>query len=273
MTSNRGWVRGGMVTSADGTEITYLTRGRGPVIVGLHGGLGTALSLMPLAGHLADRFTVALVNLRGHGTSQRGCSAPHIDRYTEDVGAVINTVGPIEALFGYSFGAVIALETALSAPELVPRLALYEPPLPATYPTPDRAWMARMLDQGRYEELVLHALAQGGGGLSPAEVAGARDNPLWLSNVAHAPTLLPTMQVLAEIPADVHRYATLTTPTTLISGTTSATFLHDAIGLLAEVLPHSRRVQLARQGHHVDPAQLAVVLAALTDGPTGRPVR
>lgn len=164
MRRGHGWLRGGSVRSADGTEITYLVRGEGPVLVAVHGGLGTALSLMPLADHLTDRFTVALVNLRGHGTSQRGLSPPHIDRYTEDVGAVIDTLGPIDALFGYSFGAVVALEAALSAPDLVPRLALYEPPLPITYPIPDLEWIRAMLDAGRYEELVLDALGRGAAG-------------------------------------------------------------------------------------------------------------
>ncbi|SIB25642.1 alpha/beta fold hydrolase [Mycobacteroides abscessus] len=260
MRRGHGWLRGGSVRSADGTEITYLVRGEGPVLVAVHGGLGTALSLMPLADHLTDRFTVALVNLRGHGTSQRGLSPPHIDRYTEDVGAVIDTLGPIDALFGYSFGAVVALEAALSAPDLVPRLALYEPPLPITYPIPDLEWIRAMLDAGRYEELVLDALGRGGGGLSPAEVAAARDNPLWLCNVAHAPTLLPTMEVLSGLPADVRRYANLHTPTTLVSGTAGAAFLHQAIDLLAPVLSHATRVQLTGQGHHVAPEPLAEVL-------------
>lgn len=117
-----------------------------------------------------------------------------------------------------------------------------------------------MLDAGRFEELVLHALTRGGGGLSPAEVAAARDNPLWLANVAHAPTLLPTMEVLSGLPADVRRYAGLRRPTTLVSGTASAAFLHQAIELLARELSHARLVQLTGQGHHVAPEPLAAVL-------------
>ncbi|MGC7272868.1 alpha/beta hydrolase, partial [Mycobacteroides abscessus subsp. abscessus] len=86
------------------------------------------------------------------------------------------------------------------------------------------------------------------------------DNPLWLCNVAHAPTLLPTMEVLSGLPADVRRYANLHTPTTLVSGTAGAAFLHQAIDLLAPVLPHATRVQLTGQGHHVAPEPLAEVL-------------
>jgi hypothetical protein len=66
-------VRGGRVPSADGTTISYLTRGSGPVILVIHGGLGSALSLQPLAGYLADEFEVAAMNCRGHGTH---CPSP-----------------------------------------------------------------------------------------------------------------------------------------------------------------------------------------------------
>lgn len=243
--------------SADGTRISYLARGEGPVIVGIHGGLGTALSLMPLAEHLADDFTVVLLSLRGHGTSGWGCSDPHIDRYVEDVRAVVEAVGPIDALFGYSFGAVIALETALAAGDLVPKLLMYEPPMPITYPRPDQNWIAAMLADGRYEDLILQALSHGGGGLSAAEVAAAPDNPLWLSNVAHAPTLLPTMAVLSGLSPTVDQYAAIAAPAMLMLGTTSADHLHRAGELLAGALPNVTTHRMDGQGHHFDPAMVA----------------
>lgn len=251
------YVRGGEVVSADGTRITYLVRGHGPVIVGIHGGLGTALSLMPLAERLSAGFTVVLLNLRGHGTSGRGQSEPHIDRYTEDVRAVIGSVGPIDTLFGYSFGALVGLETALATGDLIPHLVVYEPPLPATYPMTDLAWLEKMLDQGRYEELILQALAAGGGGLSAAELAGARSNPLWLANVAHAPTLLPTMRVLGSLSPTVEQYATMNAPTALVLGTQSAAHLRQGGGQLAAAVPAIEVRHLADQGHHFDPSLFA----------------
>jgi pimeloyl-ACP methyl ester carboxylesterase len=58
------YVRGGAVSSADGAMITYLARGSGPVVVCIHGGLGTALSLMPLSDYLGDEFEMVFVNCR-----------------------------------------------------------------------------------------------------------------------------------------------------------------------------------------------------------------
>jgi pimeloyl-ACP methyl ester carboxylesterase len=254
-------VRGGRVPSADSTTISYLTRGSGPVILVIHGGLGSALSLQPSAGHLADEFEVAAMNCRGHGTSQWGQSPPNIAREVEDVLAVCDAVGPISALFGYSYGAVLALETALAAPERIPKLALYEPPLPVTYPIPDPALIETAIAAGDYEQLLLDA-TPGSGGFSPAELAAVRDDPLWLSKVAHAPTLIPTMQVLSGLSPTVDQYTAVTTPTKLMVGTTSAPYILDAADLLADALPDLTREVLHGQGHHVDHQLLARSLAA-----------
>jgi pimeloyl-ACP methyl ester carboxylesterase len=255
------FIRGAQVRSADGTEISFLVQGSGPVIIGIHGGLGTAVSLLPLAKHLSADFTIALVNLRGHGTSGRGLSEPQVDRYIEDVLAVIEWFGRVDALFGYSFGAVVALETAVAAADLVPCLVVYEPPLPITYPLPDVGWLESMLDEGRYEELIVQALAAGAGGLSPAELATAQENPLWHSNVAHAPTLLPTMRVLGQLRRTVGQYQSITARTTLGIGAESAEHLRRAGELLAEAIPHITVRHLLGQGHHFNPAALAMVVA------------
>ena len=255
------YVRGGQVTSVDGTAISYLARGSGPVVVCLHGGLGTAVSLLPLSNYLAEDFALVFVNLRGHGTSGWGQSPPSIDRHVEDVLAVVDAVGPVEALFGYSYGAVIALETALAAPKCATKLVVYEPPLPVTYPIPNPALIESALADGRYEELILHAAAEGGAGLSPAEIAAIRDDPLWPSNVAHAPTLVPTMAVLTGLAPTVEQYRNVALPTKLIVGTTSASYLREAAALLAGVLPDVTREELDGQGHHVEHELLAKSLA------------
>lgn len=254
-------VRGGRVASADGTQISYLARGSGPVIVCVHGGLGTALSLLPLSNYLADDFEVVVMSCRGHGTSQWGKSAPSIEHEVEDVLAVCEAVGPISALFGYSYGAVLALETALAAPSVVPKLAIYEPPLPVTYPIPDIQRIEQALSAGRYEELLLEA-TPGSGGLSATELTTIRDNPLWLSNVAHAPTLIPTMKVLSGLKPTVDQYASVAMPTKLMVGTVSASYLREAADLLGGVLPKVTREVLDGQGHHVEPELLAAAIGA-----------
>ncbi|MBF6216077.1 alpha/beta hydrolase [Nocardia puris] len=252
-------VRGGHVVSADGTPITYLVQGAGPVLLAVHGGLGSAVSMLPLSGHLAEHYTVVAMNCRGHGTSGTPQSAPDITHEVADITAVIDAVGPIEVLFGYSFGAVLTLETALRAPEQVPRLAVYEPPLPVTYPIPDLAAVDTAIAAGDYERLVLDASATSGG-FSPAELASLRSDPLWWHKVAQAPTLVATSRVLADLDPEVGRYSAISAPATVITGTTSADYLLDAADQLTAALPAPTLKTLPGQGHHVDPGALAEAL-------------
>ncbi|MEV0108195.1 hypothetical protein AB0H42_17915 [Nocardia sp. NPDC050799] len=86
----QGLVRGGGVVSADGTPITFLVRGAGPVLSAVHGGLGSAVSMLGLAGHLAEHYTVVAVNCHGHGTSGAPRSGPDIAHEVADITAVID---------------------------------------------------------------------------------------------------------------------------------------------------------------------------------------
>lgn len=199
------------------------------------------------------------MNCRGHGTSGAPQSPPDIAHEVADLTAVIDAVGPVEVVFGYSFGAVLALETALSAPDRVPRLAVYEPPLPVTYPIPDLAVVDAAIADGDYERLILDASTVSGG-FSPAELAALRADPLWWHKVAQAPTLAATLRVLAGVDPDVGRYAAITAPVTVITGTTSADYILTAADLLTAALAGSTRKVLPGQGHHVDPGVLADAL-------------
>ena len=92
----------------------------------LHGALGAAAQLAPLAGPLAQRLgrPVDVVELEGHGDT-----APHpegyaIERFAEQVAARLDA-GRIEraALFGYSMGGYVALHLARVRPERVAAVA------------------------------------------------------------------------------------------------------------------------------------------------------
>ncbi|MEU2122476.1 hypothetical protein [Nocardia niwae] len=123
--STRTLVRGGRTSAADGTTITYLARGEGPVVLGVHGGLGSAISM------------------------------------------------------------------------------------PITYPLPDIAYLEHRVAAGDCEQLLLD-ITPAAGGFSTAELAALHSDPLWMSKIAHAPTLVPTMRIMASLPAAVDRHAALT---------------------------------------------------------------
>ncbi len=117
----------GTVRSADGTVIGFYQMGRGPAAILLHGAGQTAENLRSLAGGLAGAFTVYVPDRRGRGRSGPYGQFCGLRTEIEDLSALLDATGA-RCVFGLSAGAVIAIETALTRPQ-VARLALYEPPL------------------------------------------------------------------------------------------------------------------------------------------------
>ncbi|MDR1807577.1 MAG: alpha/beta hydrolase [Propionibacteriaceae bacterium] len=97
---------------------------------------------------LADRYRVVLFDLPGHGRSEPDPAdgAFRLDRLAGRVTGLLDRLGVERAaLVGYSFGAAVALATALAAPDRITRLVLVEPFLvgPVTGPAAIaglRAW-------------------------------------------------------------------------------------------------------------------------------------
>lgn len=117
------------VTSADSTGIAFTATGTGPALVIVDGAMSYRQSNpieQAVAQALAGRYTVYTFDRCGRGESGDA------DTYTvqaevNDIAALIEHVGGVAALLGFSSGAVLALEAALAGLP-VPGLALYEPP-------------------------------------------------------------------------------------------------------------------------------------------------
>jgi pimeloyl-ACP methyl ester carboxylesterase len=112
-------------TSIDGTKLSYLVTGSGPGLVIVHGNASSSDDFAPFAEYLADSFTLFILDRRGRG--QSGPQGPDysLKKETEDVRAVLSATNSAY-LFGHSYGALIAIETATSYP--LAKLVLYEPP-------------------------------------------------------------------------------------------------------------------------------------------------
>ena len=97
------------VTSSDGTTIAFDRLGEGPPVILVSGGSVDRSSNAPLAGVLADRFTVYNYDRRGRGPS--GDTQPYaVQREIEDIEAVIAAAGGSAGLYGSSSGAALALD-------------------------------------------------------------------------------------------------------------------------------------------------------------------
>ena len=111
----------------DGLSIYYEVIGTGPRLLVLNGSGASIESSQLLIGFLARHFTVLVHDQRGLGrTGLQGTSEhPLMADYALDAKAVLDAMGWEEtAVFGLSFGGMVAQEFAVTWPDVVTRLAL-----------------------------------------------------------------------------------------------------------------------------------------------------
>jgi pimeloyl-ACP methyl ester carboxylesterase len=118
------------VTSKDGTSIAYEVQGSGPPVILVGGAFVDRSENAPLAGELADGFTVFNHDRRGRGES--GDTPPYaVEREFEDLDAVIAEAGGSAHMYGISSGGALALEAAAAG---VPIERLARTRSPTTWP-------------------------------------------------------------------------------------------------------------------------------------------
>jgi pimeloyl-ACP methyl ester carboxylesterase len=117
-------------TSPDGVKLHYEIEGAGPPLL-LHLGAGCNADLWRVAGYvepLAKAYSCILFDHRGHGKSDHPASAEanHVDRYADDVAALVRHLGhPSVSFFGWSNAVPIGLKVADQFPELFDSLMLF----------------------------------------------------------------------------------------------------------------------------------------------------
>ena len=117
------------VTAPDGVRLHYDVEGEGPALV-LHLGAGCDSDLWRAAGYvdpLAKKYMCILFDHRGHGLSDnpREVAAHHIDRYVDDVGALLDHLGVDSTHFwGWSNGMFVACAAAERFPARIRTLIL-----------------------------------------------------------------------------------------------------------------------------------------------------
>jgi pimeloyl-ACP methyl ester carboxylesterase len=94
--------------------------GQGPSILLLHGLASSSHIWDLVAPRLAPRFRVVAYDQRGHGLSGKPSSGYGFDRLIADAAAVIRALRPGRpVVVGHSWGANVALQLAVSRPQLV----------------------------------------------------------------------------------------------------------------------------------------------------------
>lgn len=259
----------GTVTSTDGTVIAFERTGNGPPLVLVHGGAcdHRFWDLSNVRSTFANHCTVYAMDCRGVGessdvTERSSAGQPEayasgdapeyeLEREFEDVAAVIDAIDDPVTLLGHSSGALLSLEAALRTDNLR-KLVLYEPPIPVgdheLYSDEVLAEMKRLLDAGEKEQvliLFLREIAQS----TPEEIDAQRSAPDWQDLVDAAHVWPRSVQAVGEYEFDAARFADMTTPTLLLSGSESPPFLNDATEVVNEVLLNSRLVTFEGHAH------------------------
>jgi pimeloyl-ACP methyl ester carboxylesterase len=259
------------VTSKDDTQIAFDQQGQGPAVILVDGALCfRSFGPMPgLAKLLEPDFTVYTYDRRGRGDSSD--TKPYtIEREVEDIEALINAAGNSAYLCGFSSGAALALEAAISLGDKVKKLALYEAPYNS-----DQAARQEYKDYRKQLDELLAAGRRGDAAVlfmrfvgTPTDmVDGMRQSPMWSIFEAVAPTLAYDAADLGEdrtVPTE--RAARVTAPTLAMNGSASFPFMYDTAKAIASTVPHGQLYTLEGQRHDVNVEVLAPVLVDFFKG-------
>lgn len=145
-----------------GGTLYYQARGTGPALILSCGGPGNADTLAPLAESLQDIYTVITYDRRGYSRSHLEDPAEEagIARHSDDLRHLITHLGTgPAAVFGTSFGALIALHLASTAPAAIGTLVVHEPPLGQVLPAAERQPFDLNLDAEPDAAAALNAIA------------------------------------------------------------------------------------------------------------------
>lgn len=236
------------VTSLDGTRIAFDRAGEGPPIIFVTGAFNDRSTCAALAKLLESQFTVITYDRRGRGDSTD--TSPYaVDREAEDLSALIAEVGGSAYVFGFSSGALLALQAVG-----VQKFALYEPPYDNQPKSQLVHEIAGYIADGRRADAV-EAFQLKAIGLPAEMVAQIRQSPFFPALEAMAHTLVYDLTITnAQViePAQV--------PTLVLSGAETWAKLTAAAETVAARTGGRHEVLPGGANHTIEPDVVAPVL-------------
>ncbi len=250
------------VTSADGTPIAVFSSGDGPPLILVHGATADHTTFRVVGPRFAERFAVHAIDRRGRGASGDG-PAYAIEREYEDLAAVATALaeasGAPVGVFGHSYGGRCALGAALLT-NAVGRVVSYEgAPAPAGssyHPNGIERRLRERLAVGDRDGALALFLSEVVG-MSDADLAAYRADPVWPVRAAAAGTILRELEAEADPAASLDRLGAVRQPVLQLLGSESLPVFRLATEALDARLANDRIVVIdgARHAaHHTHPA-------------------
>jgi pimeloyl-ACP methyl ester carboxylesterase len=256
-----------VLSATDKTSIAFERFGHGAPLILIVGAFNTRATGVPLAQALAPHFSVYTYDRRGRGDSGDGPRYA-IAREVDDLAALIAEAGGTAAVFGYSSGAMLALEAAASG-LAISRLVLYDAPYAVgDWQRPDpvdhAAQLAALIEAGRRGEAVeyfqRHLV-----GMPEEVIVQLRQAPFRPALEALAHTLVYDATLIGDRTLPAALVSRVRIPTLVMAGGASP-FMRAAAEALAAALPAGQAHIFDGQGHDIEPAVVGPVVATFLAG-------
>jgi pimeloyl-ACP methyl ester carboxylesterase len=235
------------VTTPHSVPIACEIGGDGPPLVLVHGAGSARWGFDLLRPLLEGSFTVMAIDRRGRGDSGDRERYSIQDEYA-DVAAVVDEAGEDAALFGHSYGALVAAGAAARLPRL-DKLILYEPPMGAALA--DVPWIERF--EARLEvgdrPAAMRAFLRDIGGYSNAEIEALEETPAWARRLAAAPTVPRELWAERALTLESLELGRLTASCLMLLGTESPDWAQRSTAAYAAALSDVRVHRLEGHGH------------------------
>jgi pimeloyl-ACP methyl ester carboxylesterase len=243
--------------SADGTPLGVLSAGRGPGLVIVPGTNRRAHHYKTLGAELAATHTVHLLERRGRGSS--GPQGPNysVEAEAADVSAVLSHTGS-ELVFGHSYGGLVALHLALW--RSVAGVVVYDPgvSIAGSFDGSFLPEFRRLLTEGRHNAAMAEFLKSTQ--LVPIGNAPGFAFRALAFLLLHGADGAETKAMMATTPAELaelialdsdgRRYGAIRTPTLLLGGARTPSYLTGVLPRLARIIPDARHEILPGLDHN-----------------------
>ncbi len=238
--------------TVDDVPLAYEETGNGPPVVLVHGTAANQWGELPAL--LETDHRVIAYDRRSFGRSQAP-APPELSRHAQDLAALVRELGAVPVkIVGWSAGGIVALEFAVSYPELVSGLVLVEPPLYAKRrPTLRQAravLTAQLLGRLGRDRRGAEAFLRWAGRRADGGTDLDRMSP-----IAREELLANASAIVRELGLGTGEHLTpeqlgqIRAPAILLIATESEPAFHRAGDRLVEIVPAPHRREVERSGH------------------------